>query len=1036
MQQARLRGPAGHKSLLTARKGLPGHVIYGVVRNSTEVLEFLGLLPGQRAARVKALVEEGWSQESIVRMGIFCARGESTEEEELVLETSNSSASGYVCVYEERGRYFAKLGSKGLRLGGMHATAVEAARHRAREVAKEEGEEGAGKAANKAKARAVKVVDKAVARAETALATAEASSSAVSAEEAGDGGGLGGGGGCGGGGGGGGGGDEPPDLDNAITHEQVERVEQALGFEGPWPSWPERRRAAVDLLNSKRMRLRALGFGVGICREYKCRWWMQWAWAWLEKNHPGWLRSWLLGEAAWYQKVLVDDVNGIGWVITQLMPFQRLGAAGCSHIETKRSTEQHKALRRCTHGDEQLDFEAMHRLFHQQTGRYACIRAFERMLVWGAIEHRVEEWGGGGNPGEPISPTCLLMLIALAAACFYGEALMLALLVGGTPTAEQEAVRAWQHHTDAHVIAAIRQWLFSSDGSVNGLVTQGRALLLEVFDADGTIHGWPVTCREDFVCAILELRRGSDKVRRAAGVPLLETEAQARERAGEMVDGLSHLDAEHHLAPGAKGWRLMLQSHEAGGESERLCGREGHHSKRLSNLLGLRQPPLPLVQLQPAPARLQRLHAYSKGLEPASQEAELAMVAAAKGKAPGVAPLVAELQRLAHGLLASTHPSVVELCLNHLLVELEQLGGEPLAEAARGFVSARAAWTRHESRPQVRARSGGGKRTSQQRRAVETIDEAATLRPHAERAAVSAEGPATSLLRRWLDNNEFADLEARRQRRICVLLLALQASPSLELLLDADAILTERSCLQALKVIDGLGLLGPLETAPVVEASALKQLARRAIEAAAAAGDAATFEQLVAFARARDLAIEVHSAIIDGALSAAAAWLPESFDTFIAWAKESGIDSQLHESRLSDILQRTKKAGETAAAAGDAATFRRWEPFACKFLPPAYVAQLRAQLERRVFAMLHQTNEPTLTQLENAKVQGMTGQQLLPHVRRALGAAVARGDKDVFDALLPLAVGFCGLNMKTDIKPLSVMRNQIQRRSSKKQRTG
>ena len=33
-----------HKSLLTARRGLPGHVIYGVVRNATEVLEFLGLL--------------------------------------------------------------------------------------------------------------------------------------------------------------------------------------------------------------------------------------------------------------------------------------------------------------------------------------------------------------------------------------------------------------------------------------------------------------------------------------------------------------------------------------------------------------------------------------------------------------------------------------------------------------------------------------------------------------------------------------------------------------------------------------------------------------------------------------------------------------------------------------------------------------------------------------------------------------------------------------------------------------------------------
>ena len=44
-----------------------------------------------------------------------------------------------------------------------------------------------------------------------------------------------------------------------------------------------------------------------------------------------------------------------------------------------------------------------------------------------------------------------------------------------------------------------------------------------------------------------------------------------------------------------------------------------------------------------------------------------------------------------------------------------------------------------------------------------------------------------------------------------------------------------------------------------------------------------------------------------------------------------------------------------------------------------------------------------------------------------------RVDKDVFEALLPLAVGFCGLNMKTVIKP---MKNIIWNRSSKKQGTG
>ena len=60
-----------HKSLLTARKGLPGHVIYGVVRNATEVLEFLGLLiKSERAAGLRALVNAGWGREAVERLGL------------------------------------------------------------------------------------------------------------------------------------------------------------------------------------------------------------------------------------------------------------------------------------------------------------------------------------------------------------------------------------------------------------------------------------------------------------------------------------------------------------------------------------------------------------------------------------------------------------------------------------------------------------------------------------------------------------------------------------------------------------------------------------------------------------------------------------------------------------------------------------------------------------------------------------------------------------------------------------------------------
>ena len=60
-----------HKALLTARRGLPGHVIYGVVRNASEVLEFLGLMDvDERAARVKSLLGMGWDHEGIWRMGL------------------------------------------------------------------------------------------------------------------------------------------------------------------------------------------------------------------------------------------------------------------------------------------------------------------------------------------------------------------------------------------------------------------------------------------------------------------------------------------------------------------------------------------------------------------------------------------------------------------------------------------------------------------------------------------------------------------------------------------------------------------------------------------------------------------------------------------------------------------------------------------------------------------------------------------------------------------------------------------------------
>ena len=65
-----------HASLLLARKGLPGHVVYGRVRNCNELKEFLGLLDAlHHGAAVAALrSQEGWSTARIVALGGIGAR--------------------------------------------------------------------------------------------------------------------------------------------------------------------------------------------------------------------------------------------------------------------------------------------------------------------------------------------------------------------------------------------------------------------------------------------------------------------------------------------------------------------------------------------------------------------------------------------------------------------------------------------------------------------------------------------------------------------------------------------------------------------------------------------------------------------------------------------------------------------------------------------------------------------------------------------------------------------------------------------------
>jgi len=58
--------------MLVARKGLPGHVVYGRVRNATELLESLDLLdPETRSEALPKLREKQWTAHGLAKLGAF-----------------------------------------------------------------------------------------------------------------------------------------------------------------------------------------------------------------------------------------------------------------------------------------------------------------------------------------------------------------------------------------------------------------------------------------------------------------------------------------------------------------------------------------------------------------------------------------------------------------------------------------------------------------------------------------------------------------------------------------------------------------------------------------------------------------------------------------------------------------------------------------------------------------------------------------------------------------------------------------------------
>ena len=88
-----------HNSLLVARKGLPGHAIYGRVRNANELLERLGMLD-ERTHRlaVKGFTEAGCPCSEVKGVGYSCR-----EAREAGYSLREIKAAGYVEGLKEAG---------------------------------------------------------------------------------------------------------------------------------------------------------------------------------------------------------------------------------------------------------------------------------------------------------------------------------------------------------------------------------------------------------------------------------------------------------------------------------------------------------------------------------------------------------------------------------------------------------------------------------------------------------------------------------------------------------------------------------------------------------------------------------------------------------------------------------------------------------------------------------------------------------------------------------------------------------------------
>lgn len=273
----------------------------------------------------------------------------------------------------------------------------------------------------------------------------------------------------------------------ALTQEQIETVERELelGLQ-PNCSLAQRALKAIKAIKDLRKELKKARHG-SLADGATCRVKMQRACALLSKLEVAgmqgslWVKEWREQHGAYLEEKFRSQTAGLAWLYGVLANPRRVAANGGSMIGAERASVSGRRLRESQRIEEALaalkeedkQFEAwcappvtaapacasqptvphcplrcpvpetcpsapcLHRdgRAHATLLHRSAIE-LERALIFGAVEARAEEWGGAAEGST-------LFKFVHFAACYYGEALYLAYLVGGTPTRAQNDRHGW-----------------------------------------------------------------------------------------------------------------------------------------------------------------------------------------------------------------------------------------------------------------------------------------------------------------------------------------------------------------------------------------------------------------------------------------------------------------------------------------------------------------------------------------------------------------------------------------------------------------